>query len=99
MAKHVPASTVLLLAGSVVILSAYSASSDENRGASDSTSSAKNTDDKTTSLPAKGADDRLVLTGQWESASIRVQLKQIDESRFLLLNRGFHWIQYSPFFR
>ena len=58
MAKHVPASTVLLLAGSVVILSAYSASSDENQGASDSTSSAKSADEKTTSLSAKGADDR-----------------------------------------
>ncbi len=48
---------------------------------------------------SRPADDRLVLTGQWESDSISVQLKRIDESRFLLLNRGFHWIQYSPFFR
>ena len=48
---------------------------------------------------SRRADDRLVLTGQWESDSISVQLKRIDESRFLLLNRGFHWTQYSPFFR
>ena len=48
---------------------------------------------------SRPADDRLVLTGQWESDSISVQLKRIDESRFLLLNRDFHWIQYSPFFR
>ena len=48
---------------------------------------------------SRSADDRLVLTGQWDSDSIRVQLKRIDETRFLLLNRGFHWIQYSPFFR
>ena len=58
MAKHLPASSVLLLAGSIVILLACSASSDERRGARNSTSSAKNTDDKTTSLPANGADDR-----------------------------------------
>ena len=48
---------------------------------------------------SRSADDRLVLTGQWDSDSIRVQLNRIDETRFLLLNRGFHWIQYSPFFR
>ena len=58
MAKHLPASSVLLLAGSIVILLACSASSDERRGARNSTSSAQNTDDKTTSLPANGADDR-----------------------------------------
>lgn len=48
---------------------------------------------------SRPADDTLVLTGQWESDSISVQLKRIDESGFLLLNSGFHWIQYSPFFR
>ncbi len=48
---------------------------------------------------SRPADDTLVLTGQWKSDSISVQLKRIDESSFLLLNGGFHWIQYSPFFR
>jgi hypothetical protein len=48
---------------------------------------------------SRPVDDTLILGGQWESDVIRVQLKRIDESRFLLLNRGFHWVQYAPFFR
>ncbi len=45
------------------------------------------------------ADDRLALHGQWGSDSLVVQLSRVDESKFLLLNRGFHWIQSYPFFR
>jgi hypothetical protein len=43
--------------------------------------------------------DELTLIGQWRGDSIEVQLKRVDESEFLLLNRGFHWIQAYPFFR
>ena len=41
-------------------------------------------------------DDRLALRGRWGSDSIGVQLRRVDESKFLLLNRGFHWIQSYP---
>ena len=48
---------------------------------------------------SRPADDRLALRGRWGNDSIDVQLRRIDESDFLLLNRGFHWIQPYPFFR
>jgi hypothetical protein len=48
---------------------------------------------------SRPANDGLALSGQWESDSISVQLRRVDESKFLLLNRGFHWIQSYPFFR
>ena len=35
----------------------------------------------------------------WASDSISLQLERIDESSFLLSSGGFHWIQYSRFFR
>ena len=44
-------------------------------------------------------DDTLALLGRWGSDSIDVKLRRVDESKFLLLNRGFHWIQPYPFFR
>ena len=48
---------------------------------------------------SRPAADRLALSGRWESDSIGVELRRVDESKFLLLNRGFHWIQPYPFFR
>ncbi len=44
-------------------------------------------------------DLTLDLTGSWDGSVIEVRLRRIDESKFLLLNRGFHWIQEYPFFR
>lgn len=44
-------------------------------------------------------DDHLELTGSWDGAMIEIQLRRIDETQFLLLNRGFHWVQEYPFFR
>ena len=44
-------------------------------------------------------EDRLALSGRWENDSVSVQLSRLDESQFLLLNRGFHWVQPYPFFR
>jgi uncharacterized membrane protein YphA (DoxX/SURF4 family) len=44
-------------------------------------------------------DGRLVLRGQWKGDLLDVQLSRVDESEFLLLNRGFHWVQDYPFFR
>ncbi len=34
-----------------------------------------------------------------KDTKIRAQLRRFDESKFLLLNRGFHWINESPFNR
>ncbi|MFT5301814.1 MAG: putative membrane protein YphA (DoxX/SURF4 family) [Mariniblastus sp.] len=48
---------------------------------------------------SRPANHGIALSGHWESDSISVQLKRVDESKFLLLNRGFHWIQSYPFFR
>ncbi len=48
---------------------------------------------------SRPADDRLALSGRWGSDAINVELGRVDESKFLLLNRGFHWIQSSPYFR
>jgi hypothetical protein len=31
--------------------------------------------------------------------TIRMQLQRIDLNKFLILNRGFHWIQEYPFNR
>jgi len=43
--------------------------------------------------------DRLTLGGSWGKDSIDVQLRRVDESRFMLVSRGFHWIQPRAFFR
>jgi hypothetical protein len=39
------------------------------------------------------APERLVLTGDMDGHKIRMQLQLLDRSTFLLVNRGFHWIQ------
>jgi uncharacterized membrane protein YphA (DoxX/SURF4 family) len=36
--------------------------------------------------------DRLILRGQLDGQPVTATLRRFDESRFLLLNRGFHWI-------
>jgi uncharacterized membrane protein YphA (DoxX/SURF4 family) len=41
----------------------------------------------------------LTLTGQFDGQQIRAKLRRADESRFLLRNRGFHWINEYPFNR
>jgi len=45
------------------------------------------------------APDRLTLEGTIEGRKIRASLHRADESRFLLLTRGFHWISEYPFNR
>ena len=46
-----------------------------------------------------GPDGDLTLSGDWDGGSIEVQTDRRDERDFLLLNRGFHWVQYYPYFR
>ena len=43
--------------------------------------------------------NHLVLTGMLGSDSIVTRLRRLDENRFLLINRGFHWVQELPFNR
>lgn len=41
----------------------------------------------------------LIVEGSFRNATIHVRLKKIDESKFLLVSRGFNWIQEYPFNR
>ncbi|QSQ22635.1 hypothetical protein JY651_47310 [Pyxidicoccus parkwayensis] len=43
--------------------------------------------------------EHLVLQGTFKDAPIEVRLKKVDESTYLLVNRGFNWIQEAPFNR
>ncbi len=43
--------------------------------------------------------EHLVVEGTFRNDTIQVRLKKIDESKFLLVNRGFNWIQEYPFNR
>jgi hypothetical protein len=45
------------------------------------------------------AENRLILTGQFRGATVRALFHRRDESSFLLMNRGFNWIQERPFNR
>jgi hypothetical protein len=43
---------------------------------------------------AKNGD--LLLSGKWNKDSLRIMLKKFDMNKFLLLNRGFHWVNEYP---
>ncbi len=43
--------------------------------------------------------DELIINGVWKGDTIQAKLKRFDESKFLLTNRGFHWINEQPFNR
>jgi uncharacterized membrane protein YphA (DoxX/SURF4 family) len=71
-----------------------------------------NVNDKTLSLTKDGdqswkaslhferaAQDQLTLDGDMDSHRIHMQLQLVDRSKFLLVNRGFHWVQEYPFNR
>jgi hypothetical protein len=47
----------------------------------------------------RAAQDRLTLDGNMDSHRVRMQLQLIDRNKFLLVSRGFHWIQEYPFNR
>jgi hypothetical protein len=47
-------------------------------------------------LPEK---DCMVLLGAWKKDSLEIHLKLVDWKSFLLVRRGFHWINESPFNR
>jgi hypothetical protein len=45
------------------------------------------------------APDRLILDGEMGDHKMRMQLHLVDRRKFLLVNRGFHWVQEYPFNR
>ena len=45
------------------------------------------------------ADSTLCLSGKFQGDSIYVVMQRYDEKRYLLINRGFHWINEVPFNR
>jgi uncharacterized membrane protein YphA (DoxX/SURF4 family) len=42
------------------------------------------------------ATDRLILDGNMDSHKIHMQLQLMDRGKFMLVSRGFHWIQEYP---
>jgi hypothetical protein len=41
----------------------------------------------------------LLLSGSISGHIVQMQLKRVDEKKFLLAHRGFHWVQEYPFIR
>jgi hypothetical protein len=44
-------------------------------------------------------NDQLIIEGGFDGHPTQAKLVRYDESRFLLKNRGFHWVQEVPFNR
>ena len=47
----------------------------------------------------RAAENQLILDGNMDNHKIHMQLRLVDRNKFLLVNRGFHWIQEYPFNR
>jgi uncharacterized membrane protein YphA (DoxX/SURF4 family) len=47
----------------------------------------------------RAAQDQLTLDGDMDGHRIHMQLQLVDRGKFLLVNRGFHWVQENPFNR
>jgi hypothetical protein len=45
------------------------------------------------------APDRLTLEGTFDGRKVRASLHRVEETKFLLTNRGFHWVSEFPFNR
>ena len=45
----------------------------------------------------RAAQDQLILDGEMDNHKVQMHLELVDRRNFLLLNRGFHWIQEYPF--
>jgi len=41
--------------------------------------------------------DSLHLVGKWKKDTVDIMLKKYDPNKFVLVNRGFHWINEEPF--
>jgi hypothetical protein len=45
------------------------------------------------------APDQLIVDGEMDGKKLHMQLQLFDRNKFLLVNRGYHWIQEYPFNR
>src|SRR5579864_3108912 len=45
------------------------------------------------------AQDQLIVDGDMDGRKVHMQLQLFDRNKFLLVNRGYHWIQEYPFNR
>jgi len=54
---------------------------------------------KATFAFARPAPDQLVLNGSMDGHQVQMKLKLQDRDKFMLVNRGFHWINEYPFQR
>jgi hypothetical protein len=45
------------------------------------------------------APDQLILDGTMDGQKIHMKLQLVDRAKFLLVSRGFHWVQEQPFNR
>lgn len=48
---------------------------------------------------SRPAQDQLILDGSMDGHKVHMQLKLFDRNKFMLVNRGFHWINEYPFQR
>jgi len=55
--------------------------------------------EKSQSVLVPSRDDRIVVRGRIGADSVEATLQRVDETRFLLVGRGYHWIQEQPFNR
>ncbi len=55
--------------------------------------------DKSTLEYSRPDADHVALTGKLGADTLSIRLRKVDPSRFLLVNRGFHWINELPFNR
>jgi len=55
--------------------------------------------EKSQSALVPSRDDWIVLRGRVGGDSVVATLQRVDETRFLLVGRGYHWIQEQPFNR
>jgi hypothetical protein len=45
----------------------------------------------------RSAGEEVLLTGTMAGRNVRMQLMRVEEKKFLLASRGFHWVQEYPF--
>jgi hypothetical protein len=60
---------------------------------------AKDTLQKYTLKYTKSDPENMVFSGLWGGDTLEVTLKRFDEQRFLLVRRGFHWVNETPYNR
>jgi uncharacterized membrane protein YphA (DoxX/SURF4 family) len=63
------------------------------------TLSAKDGSGARSTLSFQREGDVLAVEGTFEGASVRARLRRLDESRWLLVSRGFHWVSEAPYNR